>query len=236
MFRWLVTAIILALGLIVPSVQAETLKSNNYQVDESFIGGGGLVTEQSTNFQAGESIGDVAVGDSGSSSFQINSGYTTTNDPALTFGIISGTPTFNDLSAAAASTATSQFVVVNYTSYGYAVQITGTPPTNNGHALPAMSPGPSQAGTEQYGINLVANTSPVNVGANPDNGSFGYGSVSTGYDTPNNYRYANGATIAAAPKSSGQTIYTITYLANASSQTPGGVYQTAHTLICTGTY
>ncbi len=224
--------------LLIPSVHAETLRSNNYSVDESFIGGGGLITEQSANFQAAESIGDVGVGNSASTSFQTSSGYTTTNDPALTFGIISGTPTFNDLSPTAASTATSQFFATNYTSFGYAVQIIGSPPANNGRALPAMSAGPSQAGVEQYGINLVANTSPVSVGANPDNGnpSFGFGVAATGYNTANSYQYVNGAIIATAPKSSGQTIYTISYLANVTSVTPGGVYQTGHTLICTGTY
>lgn len=238
MLRWLILVGVVAFDLAFPVAHAETLKSNNFSVDESFIGGGGLITEQSASFQAAESIGDIGVGNSGSTNYQTSSGYTTTNDPALTFGIISGTPTFNDLSATAASTATSQFFAINYTSFGYSVQILGNPPTNNGHALPAMSPGPSTTGSEQYGINLVANTSPVSVGANPDNGtpSFGFGAAASGYNTPNSYQYVNGAIIASAPKSSGQTIYTISYLANVTTVTPGGVYQAGHTLICTGTY
>ncbi len=239
MSKWWFLICFLAVALVIPSVHAETLKSNNFQVDESFIGGGGLITESSPSFSAAESIGDLGIGESSSANFQTNSGYTTTNDPALTFIVPSAQTVFNDLSATAAATATSTFSVINYTSFGYVVQIIGSPPSNGSHVIPALSsPTPSQAGTEQYGINLVANTSPVSVGANPNNGTpvFGYGVAASGYNTANNYKYANNSTIASAPKSSGQTIFTISYLLNATTTTPGGQYSTSHTLICTGTY
>lgn len=82
---------------------------------------------------------------------------------------------------------------MNYTSYGYVVQIEGATPTNNAHSLPAMTTETSQAGIEQFGINLVANTQPVNpLGANPDNGQFGYGTVATDYATANIFNYSDG--------------------------------------------
>lgn len=96
--------------------------------------------------------------------------------------------------------------------------------------------GPSVVGTSQFGINLVANTLPISIGANPDNGSFGFGLASTNYNTPNQYRYISGETIAQAPKSSGVTVYTITYLVNVPALTPGGQYISDQTLIVTGTY
>jgi hypothetical protein len=96
--------------------------------------------------------------------------------------------------------------------------------------------GPSQAGVEQFGLNLVANTSPVSLGANPNHGQFGVGSAATNYATTNNYRFVSGETIASAPKSSGMTIYTISYIVNVSSLTPGGQYSSNQTVICTGTY
>ena len=43
-------------------------------------------------------------------------------------------------------------------------------------------------------------------------------------------------TIASAPKSSGATVYTISYIVNVNSFTPGGVYTSGQTLLCTGTY
>lgn len=213
------------------------LKSAHYEVDESFVGGGGLIQSSSQNYQVGESIGDTATGNSSSSHYQINSGYTTTNDPALSFSVNTSSANFGSFSSTAASVTTAAFQVSNYTSYGYVVQIVGSPPTNGSHTISAMSStGPSQAGVEQFGINLVANTSPVSIGANPDQGQFGYGTAAANYDTPNSYRYVSGETIASAPKSSGVTTYTITYLVNVSSITPGGQYVSNQQLVCTGTY
>lgn len=226
-------------GLVSVAYADSPLKSPNYEVDESFVGGGGLIQSNSSHYTVNESIGASTSTGGGSSSpnYQADPGYTTTNDPALSFSVSNASANFGSFSAANAAVATASFEVSNYTSYGYAVQIIGDPPTNGSHTIRAMSSaGPSQAGTEQFGINLVANTSPVSVGANPDNGQFGYGQASGNYDTPNSYRYVSGDTIATAPKSSGVTTYTISYLVNVSSTTPGGQYVSHQDLICTGTY
>ena len=237
---WRRLIVLLGVGfLLVSSAYADTLKSTNYRIDESFIGGGGLINEQSTNFQSAESIGDAGVGLSSSTNYNSNSGYTTDNDPALTFFVSSTPATFTDLSPLAASTATSTFSVINYTSFGYVVQAFGSPPSNNGHTITAMSTlGPSQAGTEQFGMNLVHNISPINFGADPNNGSpvFGYGAAASGYNTANNFKYVSGDTIASAARSSGKTNYTISYILNATALTPGGQYTAQQELICTGTY
>jgi hypothetical protein len=219
------------------AVYADTLQSAHYKFDESVIGGSGLIQSNSANYQSGESIGDTGIGNSASSNFQINAGYTTTSDPALSFMVTTPTANFGSFSPGIASVATSNFAVSNYTSYGYVVQILGNPPNNGSHTLAAMSTtGPSQAGVEQFGINLVANTSPVSVGANPDHGQFGVGSASSNYGTPNNYRYVSGETIASAPQSSGLTTYTISYIINVTSLTRGGQYTGSQVLVCTGTY
>lgn len=215
----------------------ETLKSNNFEIDESFVGGSGLVQSGSANYKIDSSLSDTAVGNTNSTNYQIAPGYTTTGDPALSFAVTSGNANFGSFSLTAATTSTSTFQVSNYTSYGYVVQIIGNPPSSGGHTLAGMSTtGPSQAGVEQFGINLVANTSPVSLGANPDHGQFGFGSAATGYDTANNYRYVSGETIATAPKSSGLTTYTISYIINVNTHTPAGIYSGNQVLVCTGTY
>jgi hypothetical protein len=235
-------AILLVIFMAVPLclfslAGAETLRSNNFQIDESNVGDSGLLQSSSANYQLNDSIGDTAAGSSASSNFQIESGSKTTGDPALAFEVNDSAVNFPVFSPATAAVATSTFQVSNYTSYGYVVQILGTPPTSGPHTITAMSTaGASQAGTEQFGINLVANTSPTSVGANPDHGQFGFGSAAGNYNTANNYRYVSGDTIATAPKSSGVTLYTISYLVNVNSRTPGGNYISPQTLICTGTY
>jgi hypothetical protein len=230
-----------ALGLLVagavwsPAIIA--LQSNNYQFDETDLGGGGLNQSSSANYKSVLSVGDNGVGDSSSANFTTQAGSQTSPDPALTFIINNGAANFGTFSPSIASTATSSFSIINYTSYGYIVQVSGLAPTNGGHTITSMtSPGSSTPGIEQFGINLVANTAPTSVGSNPVQGIFGVGAAATGYDTPNSYQYNDGDTIATAPKSSGITTYTISYLINVNSRTPGGQYTSNQQIIVVGTY
>ncbi len=210
------------------------LVSPNYRIDESFVGGSGLTEEQSSNFKVGESIGDTGIGNSTSTNYQIQSGYTTTSDPTLSFIVDTTSINFGALSTATTQTATSTFHVINYTSYGYVVTTLGNPPNTGGYTLTGLSSQTaSQVGVEQYGINLKANTSPISFGANP---SGGFGVAASGYDTANQYKYVAGDTIASAPKTSAQTDFTISYIVNAASTTAGGSYTGTQTLVCTGTY
>lgn len=212
-------------------------QSTNYKFDETAIGSGGLNQSSSTNFTGRDSVGDIGVGTSTSGNYQVAAGSTTTNDPALSVAIGGSAINFGSFSAASPTTATATFTVLNYTSYGYIAQIVGNPPTNGATTLAAMSTtGSSVPGTSQFGINLVANTLPVSVGANPDTGAFGYGSAAPNYATPNMYRYASGETIALSTKSSGLTTYTISYLINVNSLIQGGIYTSNETIIVTGTY
>lgn len=220
-----------------PIAYANPPQSSNYRFDETAVGAGGLIQSNSTNFQSSTATGDLAVGESASDNFQIEAGSKTTNDPTLSFNVNSANANFGSFTASGAAVTTATFSVSNYTSYGYVVQIVGNPPTNGNHVIPAMATtGVSQSGIEQFGINLVANTSPSSVGANPVNNQFGVGSAAPSYGTPNQFRYVSGETIALAPKSSGETLYTLSYLVNVGSLTPGGQYKSNQTLIVTGTY
>jgi len=218
-------------------VYADSLQSQNFILNEPVIGVGDINQSTSANFQAVNSTGDIAIGNSSSSSYQVNAGSKTSPDPVLSFSIISSSGDFGSFSPTTSATATTSFSVSNYTSYGYVAQIFGSAPTFGGHTISAMPTQDSpQTGHEQFGINLVTNTSPVTVGANINNGQFGFGTIDANYGTPNKYRYANGDPIASAPKSSGLTIYTISYLVNVSSITPSGKYTGNQTIIVTGTY
>lgn len=230
-------------SFIVAAAYAETLQSPNYKFDESTLGPGGLVPSSSANYQSIQSVGDTAVDNSasGGSGHQINAGSLTTANPSLAFSINDGSPSFGSFSPTEAATATTTFSVSNYTSYGYIVEIVGEPPTNGGHTIPAMSTtDTSTTGTEQFGINLVKNSGfcglGCDLGADPDHGQFGEGSAETNYDTPNQFRFVSGETVASAPKSSGITTYTISYIVNVKGLTPGGEYASYQSLICVATY
>lgn len=231
---------ILIATLVVSLLSSPTFadpQSTNYRLSESSIGSGSTVQSNSASYRASDAAGDISIGNSASSNFQVNSGTKTPVDPNLTVNITSGAIAFPAFSASAPSVTTATFSVLNYTSYGYVVQIVGTPPTSGAKTIgPMATNGPSIVGTEQFGMNLVANTSPSSFGSNPNNGSYGFGSASGNYGTPNSFRYVSGETIALASKSSGVTNYTISYLVNVAGLTPGGQYTSNQTLIITGTY
>lgn len=236
--------IVLGLALIFCAIKVEAQgASGSYRIDESFIGPGGSLESGSSTYKlepGQQTTGNAGgVGESSSTSYTAQSGNTTTSDPRLTCTVNTSSLNFGALSTSVTATGTATFSVLNYTAYGYNVTILGSPPTNGGHALTAMSStGPSVIGTEQFGMNVRNNATP-NIGADPvqvPSGTFSFGIAGANYGTVDNFRYVSGETIASAPKSSGQTDYTVSYIINASTTTPGGSYAGNQTLLCTGTY
>lgn len=218
-------------------LSAQTLQSSNFRFDEGVIGTGGMLQSNSPNYSARGATGDIGIGNSQSTNFQLDSGTNTSPDPTLTFAVLTSNANFGTFSATTTTTATASFSVINYTTYGYVVQLIGGDLKNGAHVINGMSTtSPAQPGIEQFGVNLVANTTPTSFGANPNNGQFGQGSVAGNYGTPNEFRYISGETIALATKNSGQTIYTMSYVVNVAQLTPGGIYTSDQTLVVTGTY
>ncbi len=171
-----ISAFFIVISLLVfQSPNLYAAQSAHYILNESTIGAGGLMQSSSASYIGQDSIGSLGVGQAASTNFQVQAGATTTSDPALAVSV-NGTVNFTTFSAATPATATTTFTVLNYTTYGYVAQIVGNPPSSGPTTLSAMSTtGPSAAGTSQFGINLVANTSPISIGANPNNGQFGFG-------------------------------------------------------------
>lgn len=237
--RWVGIVVVLSTGIVCTQVvfADPVLQSPDYKFEYTDLGGGGLNPSSSTNYQSVLSTTDAAIGASSSTNYQSASGSQTTADPALTFAVDTGTSSFGTFSPTSAVTATSTFSVSDYTSYGYSVEIIGNTLSNSGNQITAMSTTDiSRPGVNQFGINLVANTSPATFGANPNHGQFGVGSAAANYNTPNEFRYVSGETIATGPKSSGTTTYTISYLVNVNSLMPGGEYTANLALVCIATY
>jgi hypothetical protein len=228
--------------LMVPSVAIVSAQSSssNYRVEESFIGPGGLLNSSSSSFQARASLGDTGIGNSASSNFQIFAGFTTTDEPYLEFSVSGVTTDLGVLSPGTAATTSAQFYVRTYLAQGYQVTTVSDPPTSGTEQLdPLTTPTASSPGTEQFGINLVANTAPAVVGADPlqiPDASFSFGYAAANYDTANLYTYNKDDIIAASDSSTGQTTYTISYLFNIAPFTPAGQYRIDHTLVATSTF
>lgn len=214
--------------------------SSHYQVNEVFFGAGGDLNDCSASYCAKESAGETGVGNTSSANYQAQAGFNTDRAPYLQFVVTGGSQSIGTLSTTTTQTATATFSVKAYLSSGYAVQVMGGGPTNGGYTMHSPSvPTSSAMGTEQFGMNLVANTSPKTFGSNPGqapNATFSYGVASSGYNTPNYYKFVNGDTIASSSQSSGETDYTISYIFNVSNVTPGGAYTLRQILVATATF
>ncbi len=235
------TVVSLIVILMVPSLAlAAQSASTNYQVNEVFMGSGGALNNCSTNYCAKESIGETGVGNPSSANYQAHAGFNTDRSPYLQF-IVNGTSTdVGVLSTGTTATTTATFSVKNYLSSGYSVVTVSNPPQNNSYTMHALSsPTASSAGSEQFGMNLVANTSPATFGANPSqnpSSAFGFGAAASGYNTTNLYKYVPGDVVASSSKSSGETDFTISYIFNIGVLTPGGVYSFNDVLVATATF
>lgn len=218
--------------------------STNYQTNEAFFGTGGDPQISSPNYQANASAGGLAVGDVSSSSYRAFSGFLTPNEPFLEMGIDSSTVNLGTLDTGSTATGAGTFHVRAYLDSGYVVQTMSQPPTmvsGGSHTLTAMtSQGSATAGTEQFGINLKANTSPATFGADPSpqpDSSFANGIAASGYDTANQFKYNVGDIIAQSQTSGwGLTNYTISYIANIAPLTPAGYYSMIQDLVAVTTY
>ncbi len=229
-------------GSIASAVQSS---SASYGVDETFFGSGGTLDDTcSATYCAKQSLGETAAGNSGSASYQIQAGNNTNRDNYIEFKVNAASTNVGVLSTGSAAYTTGTFSVKAYLASGYTVVNASPGPQYASHTLANMTtPGVSTPGTEQFGINLVANNTgcgaPNNFGADPaqaPDSTFGFGQVMSGYDTCGQFKYNNHDTIAYSNSSSGETDYTISYLFNISPVTPAGHYNFDHVLVATATY
>ncbi|HUS26210.1 MAG TPA: hypothetical protein VMY99_02595 [Nevskiaceae bacterium] len=208
------------------SVHAQS-SSTNYKLNEFSFGSGGELNSCSGSYCSKQSAGDLTVGNSASNNYQMYGGFNTTDMPLLEVAVDGGAFDFGILDASTVHTITTTFRIRNYLSSGYVARLTGSAPDNGAHTLTALSSATaSSPGTEQFGVNVVDNSSP-NIGADPQqvpDSTFGFGAAATGYNTTNLFKFVDGGTIANSAKSSGETLFTLSMIANQSNQTPAGVY------------
>lgn len=253
-YKRLSVAVSIALLLSVFPVSAQQSSSTNYRVDETFFGTGGELDASSTNYRSQQAAGSLGVGSISSTSYDADGGYLTqthgylemdVNPVTVSFGTMTSSSTASG--AAQGGTCNCTFIVRTYLSSQYVVVSVSNPPTNeSGVSLTAKStqavPSVSQS-VEEFGINVVANTSP-SMGANPANypdNTFADGQAATGYQTTNQFKYGVGDTIArsaatAGNPATGRTDYTISYIAKPKNTTPAGVYTMNHNLVVVPTF
>jgi hypothetical protein len=235
-------SVLLALLLWVPMPVLAQSVSPNYRVDETTFGVGSEQDLSSTNYKGQATIGDLGIGNSSSANYQIYAGFNTTDEPYLEFVVTGSNIDLGYLDPAQARTANGSFYIRAWQTSGYVVRTESDPPTNlsGGYQITALAtPTASAPGTKQFGINMVANTSPTSFGSNPlqvPDASFSFGYAAPDYDTPNVFKHVKGDIVARADKSTSITTYTASYLFNIDEVTPSGRYDFHHVLVATATY
>lgn len=217
--------------------------SGSYKVNEYFFGTGGELDACSGQYCAKQAAGETTVGSTASDSYMAQAGFNTTDVPLLEVAV-NGNVDFGVLSKATTGTGTATIQVRTYLASGYIMRIVGDPLsyTSGGNTHVMASPATPTAntpGTEQYGINLRANTVPSAFGADPEqipNNTFSFGLPYSNYNTPDTYMYQSNAPVAYSDSSSGQTNYTLSMIVNISDITPAGQYTGALSVVVTSTF
>ena len=246
-----------------PSIVLAQSSSTNYRIEETFFGTGGEVDATSTNYRSQQSAGSLGVGNTSSTNYDAVAGNITPNVPYLEMAITGPNINFGTLDPNTTSYATSQggtcnctFYVRTYLSSQYTVITVSDPPTNeagidfSGKATQGAPSGSTSV--EEFGINLVANTSPGAFGANSVNvrqegasevqdNSFADGQAATGYEVANQFKYVAGNIVARSQATAnnqavGKTNYTISYIMKPSNTSRAGTYIMRHDLVAVPTF
>lgn len=242
--RFLLTLSVLAsaFALIVSGNAFAQLTSPSYQINETYFGLGGDLDSSSTTYKGKLSAGELTVGNTASGNYKSWAGFNTTDVELLEVAVAGGLIDFGDLETNVTKYGSATFAVRNYLSSGYVIRIGGNSLTNSVNTNESIAPmsvaaGSSQ-GTEQFGVNLRANTTPP-VGADPTqapDSTFSFGSAASGYNTVDQFKFASNDIIAESSASSGTTTYTISFIANIATNTPAGTYVGSYYMIAIPTF
>lgn len=135
-------------------------------------------------------------------------------------------------------TGTSQVGVSTNAVSGYSVTYNGATLTSGANTISAIGATAAaySAGTEQFGINLKANTSPASFGSDP--AGAGSATPTANYNTANSYAFAAGSATSMASKNSADDfrLFTVAYMASVAGTTEAGTYTTTITYVCTAQF
>jgi hypothetical protein len=132
-------------------------------------------------------------------------------------------------------TAQSQMAVGTNASQGFVITANGTGLAAGTHTINNLAtPTASDQGTNQFGLNLVANNEPT-VGHDPE-GDFTNAVPSPDYDQPNKYKFVSGDVVAYSPNVSLMRKFTVSYIVNANKNLRAGVYTTTINFIASGRF
>jgi hypothetical protein len=159
---------------------------------------------------------------------------TATVDEALTFTLGSATAALGTLTTSTTGSATSTMTASTNAASGYSITVHGATLTSGSNTITALtSPTASSMNSKQFGLNLMANSTP-SVGSGVS--GTGTGAAASGYNTANNYKYVTGDIVASASVPTNSNTFTVSYIGNIDGSTAAGSYSTTLTYIATANF
>lgn len=203
------------------------MDSSGYKIWLDTLGsGGGRIN--SDNYQIDSNLTSQTQDNAQSASFTERFDFAPiAAEPSIGFSVQSAALNFGELSASSTAYSSHTFSAYTNSTSGYTIRVYGEPLKNSYYTLAAIGQVPenSLSGTEQFGINLVSNSTPV-LGADPVGGS---GQAAVNYNIVNKYAYYEGDVIAQASSYTYQTDFTVSVIVNIADDTPAGQYGTTLT-------
>ncbi len=157
-------------------------------------------------------------------------------DETLTFTLATATVALGTLTTSSTGTGTSSMTVGTNGATGYSVGYSGATLTSGSNTITAMSAlAGSTQDSKQFGINLVANTTP-SIGSNKTGTGSGVPTAGA-YDTTNQFKFnPAGEVVAAATAPTTTNVFTTSYIANIDAATAAGAYSTILTYTATANF
>lgn len=141
---------------------------------------------------------------------------------------------FGELSSQVAKAGTMEMVLATNADTGYGVYLNGTTMSSGVNIIPAMSISDvSRPGTNQFGLNLAANSTP-GVGAGVQGPGIGQPTIN--YGSSDFFRFVPGEQIASSPDETDFDKYTVSYIVNITNGQAPGIYVTTLEYVAMATF
>lgn len=141
---------------------------------------------------------------------------------------------FGELSPTRTATGHTTMLVATNAEFGYTVRADGTTLTSGINTIsPMASPDVSRQGTNQFGLNLRANSTPSS-GVDPSGP--GTGTPAASYNIPNLFKFVSGEVLASNTAPENYRMFTVDYIVNVIKGQAPGVYVTTLTYIALASF
>lgn len=213
-----------------------------FTINGTTASGTGTMTNKATNQDSSLVALTQSNGDSSNAAVAIEPNgtvtVTATVNPTLTFSMGSSSISLGTLSSSSATTnASNSITVASNAQGGFIVTYNGPTLTSGANTITSIGTlQSSSTGTEQFGFNLKANTSPATFGTAVTTNA-GTCGIATNYNTANQYSYAVSTTTTITNVTApADCVYTPAFVSNIATTTEAGSYSAALIFVATGTF